>query len=60
MIIAMGSGKNKTYPIEYLALLIEIAFETTNAPMILNYMPNQKMEINQSLFIFTARDNCNN
>ena len=43
----MGTGKNKTYPIEYLALLIEMAFETTNAPMILNYMPNQKMEINR-------------
>ena len=47
MIAAMGSGKNKTYPIEYLAQLIEMTFETTNAPMILNYMPNQKMEINR-------------
>ena len=47
MIAAMGSGKNKTYPIEYLAQLIEMAFETTNAPMILNYMPKQKMEINR-------------
>ena len=47
MIAAMGSGKNKTYPIEYLAQLIEVAFETTDAPMILNYMPKQKMEINR-------------
>ena len=47
MIAAMGSGKNKTYPIEYLAQLIEMAFETTNAPMILNYMPKQKMEISR-------------
>ena len=45
MIAAMGSGKNKTYPIEYLAPLIDLAFETTNAPMILNYVPNQKTEI---------------
>ena len=47
MISAMGSGKNKTYPIEYLAILIEMTFETTNAPMILNYMPKQKMEISR-------------
>ena len=47
MIAAMGSGKNKTYPIEYLAPLIDLAFETTNAPMILNYVPNQKTEIDK-------------
>ena len=47
MIAAMGSGKNKTYPIEYLAILVELAFESTNAPIILNYIPNQKLEINR-------------
>ncbi|MFL2587212.1 MAG: glycosyltransferase family 9 protein [Flavobacteriaceae bacterium] len=47
MIAAMGSGKNKTYPIEYLAPLIDLAFETTNAPMILNYVPYQKTEIDK-------------
>jgi heptosyltransferase-2 len=47
MIAAMGSGKNKTYPIKYLAPLIDLAFETTNSPMILNYVPNQKTEIDQ-------------
>ena len=47
MIAAMGSGKNKTYPIEHLAPLIDLAYETTNAPLILNYMPNQKKEINK-------------
>ena len=47
MIAAMGSGKNKTYPIEYLAIIIDLAFESTNAPIILNYIPNQKLEINR-------------
>ena len=55
MIAAMGSEKNKTYPIEYLAPLIELAFETTNAPMILNYMPNQKSEINRLVMMLKPK-----
>ena len=47
MISAMGSDKNKTYPFKYLAKLIDFTFEITKAPLILNYMPSQKKEINR-------------
>ena len=53
MIAVMGSGKNKTYPIEHLAPLIDLSYETTNAPLILNYMPNQKKEIKDLKLKFT-------
>ena len=42
-----NSDKNKTYPIKYLAKLIDFTFAITKAPLILNYMPSQKKEINR-------------
>ncbi len=45
MVSAMGSSKNKTYPFEYMAQLMEIAFLTTNLPFILNYRPDQEEQI---------------
>ena len=47
MILALGSEKNKTYPFEYLAQLIDFTFEITKAPLIFNYMPSQKKEIDK-------------
>lgn len=42
MVSALGSSKNKTYPFEYMAQLMDTAFRTTNLPFILNYRPDQE------------------
>jgi heptosyltransferase-2 len=46
MVSALGSSKNKTYPFEYMAQLMDLAFRTTNLPLILNYRPDQEGLIN--------------
>jgi ADP-heptose:LPS heptosyltransferase len=47
MVSALGSSKNKTYPLEYMAQLMDTAFQTTQLPFILNYRPDQKEQIDQ-------------
>ena len=47
MVSALGSNNNKTYPLNYLSQLMDIAFETTKLPLILNYQPDQKKEIDK-------------
>ena len=47
MVSALGSNNNKTYPLNYLSQLMDIAFETTKLPLILNYHPDQKKEIDK-------------
>ena len=47
MISAMGSSWEKTYPFEYMAKLIDIAHEKTQANIILNFMPDQKIHIDE-------------
>lgn len=41
MISVLGSGKNKTYPLEYMAKVIDTIEEKTNAQIIFNYIPKQ-------------------
>ena len=45
MVSALGSSENKTYPFEYMAQLMDTAFQTTKLPFILNYRPDQKGQI---------------
>jgi len=41
MISVLGSGDTKTYPLEYMAKLIDIIVEETNAQILFNYIPKQ-------------------
>lgn len=42
MISVIGSGDNKTYPLPYMAKLIDAIVKNTNAQILFNYIPSQK------------------
>jgi heptosyltransferase-2 len=44
MLSVLGSGKNKTYPFEYMAKVVDAIAEQTNGQILFNYIPNQKSE----------------
>lgn len=44
MIGVLGSGDNKTYPFEYMAQLLDLMAQETNATLLFNYMPSQIKE----------------
>ena len=44
MIGVLGSGTNKTYPFEYMAKLLDLIVNETNATLLFNYMPSQIKE----------------
>lgn len=52
MISVLGSGLNKTYPLHYMATVIDQIVETTNGQILFNYIPNQLTEAR------TIYDNC--
>ncbi|WP_026977814.1 glycosyltransferase family 9 protein [Flavobacterium tegetincola] len=41
MIGVLGSGKSKTYPLEYMAKVLDNIVQKTNATLLFNYMPSQ-------------------
>ncbi|MFD2725599.1 glycosyltransferase family 9 protein [Hyunsoonleella rubra] len=41
----LGSGKSKTYPLEYMAKLIDFIVEETQGNILFNYIPNQIEEV---------------
>lgn len=45
MIGVLGSSKSKTYPLPYMAKLLDEITKTTNAQILFNYIPNQKEEV---------------
>lgn len=45
MISALGSGKTKTYPLEFMAELLDYISAKSDTKLILNYMPSQQPEI---------------
>ena len=47
VVSALGSSKNKTYPFEYMAQLMDITFRITKLPFILNYRPDQENQIDE-------------
>lgn len=47
MIGALGSSDKKTYPLKYLAELLDEIVEKTNTNLLFNYIPNQKKEIDK-------------
>ncbi|QSS96846.1 glycosyltransferase family 9 protein [Psychroflexus sp. ALD_RP9] len=49
MVSALGSGDAKTYPLKYMAVLLNEITEKTDAHLILNYMPSQQEKINRLL-----------
>jgi heptosyltransferase-2 len=49
MVSALGSGETKTYPLVYMADLLNEITAQTNAHFILNYMTSQQAEINRLL-----------
>jgi len=51
IVSALGSSKNKTYPLKYMAQLMDIAFHTTRLPLILNYHPDQEGQIEELISI---------
>lgn len=44
MISTFGSGPEKTYPITYMAEVLEVVAENTNAKILCNYLPSQKSD----------------
>ncbi len=44
MISVLGSGINKTYPFEYMAVVIDTVVNQTKGYVLFNYIPNQKTE----------------
>ncbi len=44
MIGVLGSGENKTYPLQFMATLLDAIVEATDATLLFNYMPSQKNE----------------
>ncbi len=55
MISMLGSSKKKTYPLPYLAELIDVIAELGNAQLLLNYLPDQKNQVNQLLNLCSNR-----
>lgn len=53
MIGALGSSEKKTYPLKYLAKLLDQIVEETNAHLLFNYIPNQKTQV-EKLFGFCS------
>lgn len=49
MVSTLGSGQNKSYPLAYLAELLNAVVEKFNFQLILNYNPLQQAEINKLL-----------
>tara|TARA_R110002020_G_scaffold154714_2_gene334962 strand:- start:121789 stop:122847 length:1059 start_codon:yes stop_codon:yes gene_type:complete len=54
MIGVLGSSELKTYPLPYLAKLLQTIVEETNAQLLLNYIPDQKPKVEELL------NNCDN
>lgn len=47
MIGALGSSVKKTYPLPYLAKLLDQIVEKTNASLLFNYIPSQRTEVDK-------------
>jgi len=58
MISVLGSGKTKTYPLEYMAKVIDTIEEKTNAQIIFNYIPKQ-IEEAKSIFKLCKKETQN-
>ncbi len=49
MLGVLGSSANKSYPINYLASLINMVVQKFDVEILLNYIPNQKKEVEEFL-----------
>lgn len=47
MISALGSGNSKTYPLQYMAKVLDSICQNTDATLLFNYIPNQKEDVLQ-------------
>lgn len=55
MISVLGSSREKTYPLPYLALLLDTIVAHTQAQLLLNYIPNQLGEVNKLLMLCSSQ-----
>lgn len=49
MIGVLGSGPNKSYPLEYLAAVINLITKNFDVTLLFNYMPNQLVKVHELL-----------
>lgn len=49
MISVLGSSQEKTYPLNYLSQILDHLVIKTNAQLLLNYIPNQRPEVDKLL-----------
>lgn len=54
MISALGSNLSKTYPLEYLATIIDEIAKNGNNQILFNYIPNQKSEV-EKLYLMCSK-----
>ena len=47
MIAAFGSGPDKTYPLDYMAQVLDDLVQNTEATLLFNYLPHQKEQLEQ-------------
>ncbi len=45
MVSVLGSSSIKSYPFEYMAIVMDYIIESTDAQLLFNYVPNQKEEV---------------
>ena len=55
MISMLGSSEKKTYPLSYLAELIELIASQTEAKLLLNYLPKQSAQVNELLSLCSEK-----
>ena len=55
MISVLGSAKNKTYPLPYMAKIIDAIVANTNAEILFNYIPNQVTDA-KTIFDFCKKE----
>ncbi|MAZ26231.1 MAG: glycosyltransferase [Cytophagaceae bacterium] len=49
MISLLGSSSSKTYPLKYMKEIVETAAQAIDAPLLLNYIPKQKAQVDEFL-----------
>ncbi|GAB1856630.1 glycosyltransferase family 9 protein [Flavobacteriaceae bacterium MHTCC 0001] len=59
MISVLGSSKEKTYPLPYMATIINTIVEETNAQILFNYIPQQKDEARKAYDFCTPKTQSN-
>lgn len=54
MISLLGSSESKTYPLRYMKEIVEEIVENTSAPILINYIPKQRPQVEEFLALCSA------